>query len=250
MGIVQFFNHFGYSFYEPISTPISCNNPVPGQFCWAPILHIDEIPRVLEVKRDDPRGHRIIDYSCRNMSADDFRGKTRLPLKLLKLRKNQEAIISGASRRPCILLHYGAKIYDDVAKLLPSMGKRHLQREKVMVVLPLFKTENEDDPQGGFPPIMVARIRAMMYDQFFFFPKEKESPLYCDSIGRIDEIQILINNANSCSFEPYKLTDECFAVVLSMVKNWLDLEIDEDAEAIIDICNEAYPEECPNQTAT
>lgn len=242
MGIIQFFKQYDYKFYESIPGKIRFTNPVMGQFCWVPILHLDEIPRILDVQREDPRGHKDVKFLVRNMTPNDFKGKERLPLKLLNLRNTQEAIIHGASKRPSILLKYGATSFDDVANILPSMGKTHLQRDNIMVVLPLFGIQDEKDHFGGFPPVMVARIRAMMYEQFFFFPKSEESPLYNDSVGRLDHIQIIVNHYNACSFTPYRLTDDCLGIVLSMVKRWFNLEYDEDFEALVEICKEACPE--------
>lgn len=50
MGIVQYFEANDFSFYEPIPGKLSYKKPVIGQFCWAPILHIDTIPRIFEVE--------------------------------------------------------------------------------------------------------------------------------------------------------------------------------------------------------
>ena len=54
MGIVQYFEANDFSFYEPILGKLSYKKPVIGQFCWAPILHIDTIPRIFEVEREHP----------------------------------------------------------------------------------------------------------------------------------------------------------------------------------------------------
>jgi hypothetical protein len=51
MGIVQYFEGNNHDFYEPIPGKISYTNPVIGQICWTPILHIDTIPRIFEVER-------------------------------------------------------------------------------------------------------------------------------------------------------------------------------------------------------
>jgi hypothetical protein len=63
-----------------------------------------------------------------------------------------------------------------------------------------------------------------------------------DSIGRLDNIQIIINNYKLCNFEPYKLTDECLGILLAMVKRWFNLDHDEDFEALVEICKESCPE--------
>ena len=242
MGIVQFFEQNSHGFCEKIEGKISYTKPILGQFCWAPILHLKEIPQTLEAEREVSREHENIKFKVRNINNNDFQGKNKLPVKLLDLRQNQELLIHSASKRPCIVLHYGATIFEDISSQLPSMGKKHLQQEKIMTVLPLFGIQDDVAHLGGFPPVMVARIRAMMYDQFFYFPKAN-SPLVYDSIGRLDHMQMIINNYNVCKFEPYKLTDECLAIIYSMVRRWFNLEIDEDFEAIVDLCRDACPEE-------
>ena len=83
----------------------------------------------------------------------------------------------------------------------------------------------------------------MMYDQFLFFPKEKDFPLSLDSIGRIDDIQVTVNNHPACDFEPYKVTEDYLSVILSMIRRWFNLEVDDDFEALVTICNEACPDE-------
>ena len=239
---MQYFEAYGYDFYEPILGSLSYTNPVIGQICWAPILHVDIIPRIFEVERHHRREHEYVNYVIRNMKESDFKGKGKLPLKLLSLREGQEAIISGASKRPCILLHYGETIFPDMEPILKSMGRTHLQRKNNMLLLPLCGVQDDRGHLGGFPPVMVARIRAMLYDQFLFFPKDKNA-LLNDSIGRIDSLQVLVNHHPVCDFTSYKITDEFFVVIIGLLKRWFNLELDEEFNSVIEMCNEACPEE-------
>jgi len=239
---VQYFDAYGYEFYEPIKGKLTDDNPEIGQICWAPILHSDIIPRIFEVERQHPREHEFVKYQIRNMKEGDFRGKGKLPLKLLKLRERQEAIIHGASKRPCILIHYGETIYKDLEALLKQMGRKHLQQKNNMLLLPLYGVQDEKEHFGGFPPVMVARIRSMLYDQFLFFPENKRASLK-EGVGRIDSLQTLINHHPVCDFTAYKVTDEFFAVIIGMLKRWFNLEIDEDFSALVKICNETCPPE-------
>ena len=242
MGLVQYFEAYGIDFYEPIPDKLSYSNPVVGQICWAPILHIDTIPRIFEVERHNPEQHYYVNYLIRNMRPDDFKGKGKLPVKLLNLREKQEAIIHGASKRPCILLHYGETIYPDLGPLLKSLGRAHLQRKNNMLLLPLYGIEDDAGHAGGFPPIMVARIRAMFYDQFLFLPTNAKVPLK-DCVGRLDNLQVLVNHHPACDFKAYKVTDDVFSVIISMLKRWFNLELDEEFNTLVEICNEACPEE-------
>jgi len=242
MGIVQYFEAYNYNFYEPIPGKIRYTSPVIGQICWAPILHIDTIPRIFEVERHHPRQHDYVNYKIRNMGTGDFKDKEKLPIKLLNLRERQEAIIHGASKRPCVLLHYGEIYYSDIEKVLKRMGRTHLQRKNNMLLLPLYGVQDDKGHLGGFPPVMVARIRAMLYDQFLFFPSNIDV-LLNDSIARLDELQVLVNHYPVCDFTSYKVTDELFAVIICMLKRWLSLELDEDFNTMVEICNETCPAE-------
>ena len=242
MGLVQYFNTYKYDFYESIPGEHNFAHPVIGQICWAPILHVDTIPRIFEVERYHPEQHEYVKYLVRNMKSNDFRGKGKLPVKLLNLRERQEAIINGASKRPCILLHYGETIYSDIEPELKQSGKSHLQRKNNMLLLPLYGIKDDVGHTGGFPPVMVARIRAMLYDQFLFFPSDTNVPLL-DSIGRLDNLQVIVNHYPVCDFTGHKVTEELFAVIIGMLKRWFNLEIDEEFNTLVEICNEACPDE-------
>ena len=239
---MQYFETYGYDFYEPIPGSLRYTNPVIGQICWAPILHVDIIPRIFEVERHHSREHEYVNYKIRNMKESDFKGKGKLPLKLLRLREKQEAIINGASKRPCVLLHYGETIFPDMEPILKRMARAHLQRKNNMLLLPLYGVQDDNDHLGGFPPVMVARIHAMLYDQFLFFPKDKNA-LLNDSIGRIDSLQVLVNHHPVCDFTSYKITDEFFVIIIGLLKRWFNLELDEEFNSVIEMCNEACPEE-------
>lgn len=242
MGLVQYFEEYGHDFYEPIPGKLSYTNPVIGQICWAPILHVDTIPRIFEVERYHPEQHEYVKYLIRPMKPDDFSGKGKLPVKLLNLRERQEAIINGASKRPCILLHYGETIYPDLEQLLRQMGRKHLQRKNNMLLLPLYGIEDDAGHAGGFPPKMVVRIRAMLYDQFLYLPADTNVPLR-ESVGRLDNLQVLVNHHPACDFMAYKVTDDLFSVIIGMLKRWFNFELDEDFNALVEICNETCPEE-------
>lgn len=250
MGILQYFEAYDYDFYEPVSEKARDASPEIGQICWAPILNVDTIPRIFEVERHHPREHEFANYLIRNMTRQDFKGKEKLPLKLLKLRERQEAIINSASKRPCVLLHYGETIYADIEPLLVRMGRKHLQRKNNMLLMPLYGVQDDVGHLGGFPPIMVTRIRAMLYDQFLFFPSDNKT-LRLDSIGRIDSLQVLVNHHPACDFTEYKVTDEFFAVIIGMLKRWFNLEVDKEFNSLVEICNEACPAEAlPKQLDT
>ena len=168
MGIVQLIDPF----YVKLPDDTFRRASVVGQFCWVPVTHLDPIPRLLDVERADPQEHFATKFSIRNMTDGDFKKKTRLPIKALSLRETEELVIHRAKRRPAIIISGENTIFDDVKALLQQMGRKHLQQES-LIIAPLYSVESGDH-EGGFPPVMVARIRALMYKQFFFCPNVLE----------------------------------------------------------------------------
>ncbi len=177
MGITQVIDPF----YISLPTDVYRKIPVVGQFCWIPAPHLDPIPRILEVERARPEEHHASKFFIRNMEDKDFTKKAKLPIKMLSLHETEELLVSKAKRRPAIIVSAAFTIFDDVADELRRLGRKHLQEEDI-IVLPLYEIET-DEHSGGFPPVMTARTKALMYNQFFFCPKTTLG-LLNDSIAR------------------------------------------------------------------
>jgi hypothetical protein len=181
MGITQLIDPF----YQFLDLKALKNRPVVGQFCWIAAPHIDKIPRIMEVERDSPIEHYATKFKIRNMTGQDFRRKQKLPIWSLTLRETEELFVQKAKKRLAITVAAENTIFDDVKEVVA--GREHLQ-EKNILVLPLYGIESAGH-EGGFPDVIVARIKALMYRQFFYCPYK--SPVY-EAVVRLDRIQPII----------------------------------------------------------
>jgi hypothetical protein len=64
MGITQLITQF----YKGLPKETFRKEPTIGQLCWAPILHINKIPRVMDVERADPKEHYATKFRVRNLT--------------------------------------------------------------------------------------------------------------------------------------------------------------------------------------
>ena len=236
MGIVQLIDPF----YVKLPDDSFRRASVVGQFCWIPVTHLDPVPRILDVERADPQEHYATKFSIRNMTDGDFKKKTRLPIKALSLRETEELVIHRAKRRPAIIISGETTIFDDVKFLLQQIGRKHLQEEN-LIVAPLYSVESGDH-EGGFPPVMVARIRALMYKQFFFCPKGN-SPLTADSIMRLDRLQAVVPNYPAFVPEPYSLSAEALGVLMAMLRSLFGAKEEPEFQTLKELVFESLPDE-------
>jgi len=236
LGIVQLIDPF----YVKLPDDTFRRASIVGQFCWVPVTHLDPIPRLLDVERFDPQEHYATKFSIRNMTDGDFKKKTRLPIKALSLRETEDLVIHRAKRRPVVIVSGENTIFDDVNTLLLQIGRKHLQEES-LIVAPLYSVESGDH-EGGFPPVMVARIRALMYKQFFFCPKGN-SPLTSDSIMRLDRLQTIIPNYPAYIPEPYSLSTEVLGVLMAMLRSLFGAKEEPEFEALKALVFESLPDE-------
>jgi len=236
LGIVQLIDPF----YLKLPDDTFRRASVVGQFCWIPVTHLDPIPRILDVERADPQEHYATKFSIRNMTDGDFKKKTRLPIKALSLRETEELVIHRAKRRPAIIISGESTIFDDVRALLQQMGRKHLQEEN-LIVAPLYSVESGDH-EGGFPPLMVARIRALMYKQFFFCPRGN-SPLTADSIMRLDRLQAVVPNYPAYVPEPCSLSADALGVLMAMLRSLFGAKEEAEFQTLKELVFESLPDD-------
>jgi len=216
MGITQLIDPF----YVDISKEEFRDRPTLGQLCWVPSPQLSIIPQILEVQRADPTEHHITRFCIRNVKEIDFLRREELPLYRLKLRLNEELIIQKAKRRPAIVLLTSNTIFPDIDQLLKSLGKSHLQQESIFAV-PIFGLENSEHP-GGFPPVMTARVKALMYNQFFYCARTPSGMELIEGIARLDRLQIVFpRHRGSYRPLPIKLSDDAIAVLMNLLRAWL-----------------------------
>ncbi len=232
MGITQIIDPF----YQRLNLKDLKNRPVVGQFCWIAAHHVDKIPRILEVERNQPTDHFATDFVIRNMTDQDFKKKTKLPIKYLSLRETEELVIHRAKRRLAITIAAENTIFEDIKDAVG--GREHLQEENILI-LPLYGIESAAH-EGGFPSVMVARIKALMYRQFFFCPNFSE--VY-EGIIRLDRIQPVIPHYPGWQPVGISLSGEALGVVMAMLREYFGAPQDEDMKALREIVQEALPED-------
>jgi hypothetical protein len=106
-------------------------------------------------------------------------------------------------------------------------------------VLPLYGIESAGH-EGGFPNVIVARSKALMYRQFFYCPYK--SPVY-EAVVRLDRIQPIIPHHPGWTPENIALSDEALGVLTGMLREYFGAPLDEDMKALREIVQEALPDE-------
>ena len=220
MGIVQLIDPFYVNLPEESYHRV----PTVGQFCWVVTAHMYRIPMVADVERADPTEHFATKFHLRPMTDADYRVKQRLPLKNLSLRATEELLIQRSNLRPAIIVAADMTRFPDIGRLLKQRGQKHLQEDSILAV-PVYGVEGEDN-EGGFPAVMVARVRALEYRQFFFVPREN-SPLARDGVARLDRLHVAFPESSpgvrSRAYKPVRraLSPEALGCLLAMLRQLL-----------------------------
>jgi hypothetical protein len=236
MGISQVVSPF----YEALPQETFRKAPVVGQICWVAVPRLEQIPFVLDVERVDPTEHYATKFTLRQMKTGDFRSKNRLPIKLLNLRDTEELVVQRAKRRLSIVVTESHTIFDDIARILRSRGQRHLQEEFVTVV-PLYGVESPTHA-GGFPAVMLARIKALLYRQFFYCPRSPDAQVY-EAVVRLDRLQPVFPKGPAYEPLPIALSGEALGVLMGILRSLFGAEEDPDLAALKDLLRETLPPE-------
>lgn len=213
----------------------------PGQFCWIPSPHIDPIPRILDVERSGPEEHEKVSFIIRNANRPrDFHTRDRtLPIKYLNLKSHEELLIQRAKKRPGIILSSEVDRFPGLDKLLRQKGKEHLQREATFVI-PAYSIEKEPGATG-FPFEMVARIRCLLYRQFFYYPAR--TPHFTEGIARFDRIQVIVGRDHNAIIPiDVALSGDLFNLFFAMFLYCISGEESKELKDIREIVKDAYPE--------
>jgi hypothetical protein len=204
MGVLQLFD----TFYVNGSAD---GAPMPGDIYWVPVPTVDEVSRVLDVCRVDPRVHDAFEYRILDVQRQHFTERTdRLPLKLLQLEATEELMISKAKRRPAVVL-YGSCVGSlGGASTTEQRHAKHLLKY-CYVVAPMFSTARPDRPTTFFPKL-VARIRCLMYPQFACLPKLGANEGKPGEIVRLDRL-IVTHLGRGCARAGFALQPEVFQMI-------------------------------------
>lgn len=233
-------------FYRTLTEEENSNPPVQGQICFIPGIFPDTIPQVIEAHRHDKRDHSEADFRIRNLVESDYGPKDTLPIKNLNLKTGEELLAVKSKRRPAIILRPDTYISSAIEKVLPSMGKRHLQQADTFVALPMFSAQ-VDGIGTGFPTKMICRIKVLMYPQYFYMPPSTDRSIPIkEGVVRLDRIQVIVSR-NPAVLQPkkYAISENALEILLCQLMRWLNLPMNPDTkkeyDAILELLGETLP---------
>jgi len=214
------------------------NTFVPGQLYWAPTFYLPPHPEVLFEVNPDPREQNLV-FEIRRATGESFRGSHR-PLKAIGLEAEEELVAVKAKRRLVVLLSQPNTILEDLRGLVAKDRKIH---EQSFVCLPLYGVHRGQGGRG-FPEIVVERIQALMYTQFFYFPasSQEPQPMVYEAIGRLDRLQVFHQDTLRPNAIPLRLEpDNCLWMLQEWVRTYLTGNMSRDmAELRQELTKELY----------
>jgi hypothetical protein len=113
--------------------------------------------------------------------------------------------------------------------------------------VPVHHIDTDTRALGEFSPIMMARIRGLMYRRFFFCPRAGP-PLASDSFARLDRLQVVIHESSlgvkSAGYEStkYALSPDALGVIMGMLRSQFGSTSEEHLEAVRSLAMEAIPD--------
>ncbi len=159
----------------------------PGQLYWAPTFYLPPHPDVLFELDPDPT-EPPLRFEIRRATDRSFRGAHR-PTTSIGLHATEELVAIKAKKRLVILLSQKNYVAQEIALHVARERKVHVDS---YVCLPLYGIHRGQGEQG-FPDVVVSRVQALMYSQFFHFPAYPvggERPIIYEAIGRLDRFQV------------------------------------------------------------
>jgi hypothetical protein len=195
---------------------------LPGQLYWAPTFYLPPHPDVLFEVRPDPAEQNLT-FEVRRATGENFRGSHR-PLKSIGLEAEEELVAVKAKQRLVVLLSQPNTVLEDLRGVVAKGTKIH---EQSFFCLPLYGV-HRGGGQRGFPEVVVERIQALMYPQFFYFPASsgESRPIVYEAIGRLDRLQVLHQDTLQANAVPFRLEpNNCLWVLREWVRAYLTGEM-------------------------
>lgn len=225
MGVLQLLE----GFYEATKSAV----PSCGNIFWVPVPFVEEVPRILDVERSDPRDHEQIEFAVRQVGSHHFKEREgKLPVKLLKLESTEEAMISRAKRRPAVVLCHSCVSDAEVLSAQDQRLAKPLTRD-CYVVAPMYSTADPNDP-GSFMPTLVGRIRALRYPHLACLPKLGSNDRTPGQIVRLDGL-LASHLARGCEHSGFKLHAEALTLLLAQFRWFLSGTIEDELQTIIEV---------------
>lgn len=214
-----------------------------GHLVWCPVPHLEEVPRILEVERASSEEHFASNFEIVQMTSNHFKKKQKLPIKLLSLGETEELLISKAKNRPCVVVSMPNTTFRDPPITKEVGTRRHLQDTSV-ILAPVYGIQTPVN-QSGFPPIMTARIRALLYSQFFYLPRscpKTKISIGKEGIVRLDRL-FAASPSRGMELMDKKLAEEPLLFLLAMLRERMGGAPDENLTTVREILDSSLPPE-------
>lgn len=218
--------------------------PKPGDIYWVPTPELEREPRILEVDRAAAQEHTEGRFRIKPVTGDHFqpsrRDRRRLPVAEMGLRDKDEAMISRAQKRPCVVLAVTA--VGDLANLTePIPDSVTPLADPTLLVAPMTSTAGPNGPYT-FVPQLVARIRCLEYPQFLPLPK-LEGGGDCEprSIVRLDRLRSTHLHAG-CDREKVTVTPEVLGLLRAQLRMLAGAEEPDDYREVRELAATCLPE--------
>src|SRR5579863_2553756 len=216
VGLLQY---FGSGFYTALD---GRDGPTLGQLVWTPVPNLTPHASVVEAERTQDTSHQQVRARFVPLNDGHFvrRDHKQLPILNFKLGETEEMVAFKAKRRPAVVVGVGATVLGG----LDQYARPHHEENRV-VLAPVYGLRSEDDP-SGFSSVMAARVRHLLYRQYFPLAewKEKRSrstfPSACsiqEGIVRFDRLQFVTPSPPGCRLVPLRVSDDVIPLLHGML---------------------------------
>ena len=214
-----------------------------GHLIWCPVPHLEEVPRILEVDRAVSTAHYASTFEIVQMGRDHFKKKQKLPIKALALGETEELLISKAKKRPCVVVSDPNTAFTD-APLKDEIGQRRHLQDSSVAVAPIYGLATPEE-LSGFPSIMTARIRVLLYNQFFYLPKNCPKTKLSISKAGVVRLDRIFSTSYSRGMEPMdiKVSGEPLGFLRAMLRERFGSAPDDNLQTVREILYETLPPE-------
>lgn len=219
-----------------------------GEIVFLPVPESRRRHWIGEVTRADGRSHTNATIKIREQIADDFKGKNnRLPIAALSLDSSHEIVVSRAKLRPAVVIASTVAVNCESLPEGPQRNKALNGLCQRFIVAPIYSVSRPNAAKT-FGPVMTARVRGMMYSEFFYLPRSG-SILTWPGVVRLDHV--LHSELIDCERTSLKLADRILAVLLEQFRLMIGGEASNEFKELRELLVACIPANCLGQpTAT
>ena len=187
-----------------------------GQFFWAPSMFLLDNHNRYRVRNTySERGGERYELEPADLTTEfDQPGEIS---HTLGIRADERALVTGAKRRPVILLSKTASGWSD--------GRR--RSDDCYLVAPVYSFGG-DETRASYSPVFIERVKGYMYWQLFYLPPGANGRIR-EGFVRLDRIQAI--HRDLMRQMPVMLGE----YAMEVLRDWLRVYLDEDLYTVNDL---------------